>query len=273
MEVVIGGEGESGCGFSFGVELDEFFSDILDFLFGFGLEIFPGFGAEFMELGFGAVFAGIFSDFVEGVDADVEDIIVFVNESDGFLDMAVDIYFFEAGVFADTVIDMGDEIAGLQFVEHPDIEGHFFGVPLFESVSVETFEDLVVGIAGYFHIGVEEPFMDGAGDGVELNVGVKIFENSVEAVYLFGVIGKQVISDTLSGILLEVLDEEVELFVECGLWFGFEGNDGVIVERLGFVADQDEGKSEDIIGDGFGVEQGLIAEKNGQIAFVEAGQR
>jgi hypothetical protein len=71
LEIVVGGEGKTRGGFSFGVELDEFFGDILDFLFGFSFEVFPGFGAEFMELRFGTVFAGVFGDFVEGVDADV----------------------------------------------------------------------------------------------------------------------------------------------------------------------------------------------------------
>jgi hypothetical protein len=184
--------------------------------------------------------------------------------------MAIDVNFFEAGVFADAVIDVGNEIAGLEFVKHPDVEGHFFGVALFEAIPVESFEDLVVGIAGNFQIGVEEAFMDGAGNGVEFYIGVEVFEDGVETINLFGIIGKEVVGDTLSGILLKIVDEEIELFVESGLRLGVIGNNCVIVEGSGFIAQQDEGECPDVVGDAFGVEEGLVAEKDSQIAFIEA---
>ena len=113
--------------------------------------------------------------------------------------------------------------------------------------------------------------MDGAGNGVEFYIGIEVFEDGVETINLFGVIGKEVIGDTLSGILLKIVDEEVELFIESGLRFGVIGYNRVIVEGSGFIAEQDEGKGQDILRHDVGVEEGLVAEEDGQIAFIEAG--
>ena len=62
----------------------------------------------------GAFFSGVFGDLMQGVDADVKNVIVLIDQPDRFLDMSVDINFFQTGKTPDAVIDMCNEITRAQ---------------------------------------------------------------------------------------------------------------------------------------------------------------
>lgn len=105
----------------------------------------PSVGSEFIQLGFDSFFADVFTYFVKGLNADIQHIIVFVDESDGLLYLSSNLYFLESGKFSDTVVDMGDIITWLKFPQQPDIQGLFFGEASSEAKLMESLENLVVG--------------------------------------------------------------------------------------------------------------------------------
>ncbi len=59
----------------------------------------------------GAFLAHVFRNFVQGVNAYIQEVIVFINQSHRFLGMSVDLNFFETGKFPDAMIDMGNKIS------------------------------------------------------------------------------------------------------------------------------------------------------------------
>ena len=91
LHVVVGGKSEAGRGLALGVEFDQFASNVLDFLFGFGLEVAPGIGAQLIELRGCTLLANVLGNFVQGVDADVKQVVVFVHQPHTFLHVAIHI--------------------------------------------------------------------------------------------------------------------------------------------------------------------------------------
>ena len=79
--------------FTLRIQLDKIESDFLDFGFRFFFESLPYIAAQFIDLGHSSFLAGIFRDFVQRVDVDIEYITVFVDQANGFLHNTVDINF------------------------------------------------------------------------------------------------------------------------------------------------------------------------------------
>ena len=104
LQVIIRGKGMPLGGFSPGVQLDQVFGDVLDLGLGFGFEFIPGIGSQFMNFGWGSVLAGIARNLVQGMNANIKQIVIPVTNSYRFLPLTVDLYFLHAGVFADPVI-------------------------------------------------------------------------------------------------------------------------------------------------------------------------
>ena len=73
---------------------------------------------------------GVLGDLVQGVDIDIKNIAVLVNDADGFLHLSVYINFLQAAVDAHTMINMGNKIARLQFPEGPAASGLVFVIGL-----------------------------------------------------------------------------------------------------------------------------------------------
>lgn len=87
-------------------------------------------------------------------------------------------------------------------------------------------KNLVVGQAGDFQVVVDEPFGNGRLDRVPLDLGFQLPENRGEALELFRVVGKNIGLVARGLVLVQVPDEEVEVFVEGGLGVGVEGDGG-----------------------------------------------
>jgi hypothetical protein len=77
-----------------------------------------------------AFLADVFGNFVQRVDADVQDVVVFVIEAHGLLHLSADFDFLQSRKLADTVVDVRHKIAGLQFAQYPDVQGLVFGEAL-----------------------------------------------------------------------------------------------------------------------------------------------
>ena len=140
--------GEPGAGLAFGVEGDQFAGDVLDLVFGGLFQLLPGAGAEFVDFGLGGVLVLVFTDAVERVDVDEQDVVVLVDQFDELLHRAVGGAADQTAEAAHAVVDVDHVVADLEGIQFGD--GHAFAaVDLAgHGVAVVAVEDLVVGVEG-----------------------------------------------------------------------------------------------------------------------------
>ena len=89
LQVAVGTVGIALRRLALGVEGNEVFGYVFDLFFGFLLEYLPGVAAQAVEGGGGAFLAHIAAYLVKAVDADVEGVVVFVDEAYDLLGVAV----------------------------------------------------------------------------------------------------------------------------------------------------------------------------------------
>ena len=156
LQGVVGAEGEALRGFALGVEGDEVLGDVLHLPLGLGFEHLPGVAAEAVELRRLALAAHIARDLVQAVDGDVEDVVVLVYQADELLALAVVGHLLETREAADAVVDMGDEVAGLELEELLEGQRLVGGAEALDGVFVVAVEDFVVGVAEDVLVVVDE---------------------------------------------------------------------------------------------------------------------
>ncbi len=98
---------------------------------------------------------------MKGVDADIQQVAVLVNDPDGFLLPAVDIDLFQAVVSPDAMVDMRDIISRAQVVKLLEGDGLPAAVTVFEMVFVVSFKYLVIGVKRQVQLPVDKSFMQG----------------------------------------------------------------------------------------------------------------
>ena len=84
------------------------------------------------------------------MDVDVQDIIIAKHEANGFLLFAVNLFFFQTGKLADTVVDVHDKITGLQRLQFTKGQGLALREFFFSARTMKAFENLMIGVAGHF---------------------------------------------------------------------------------------------------------------------------
>ena len=117
---------------------------------------------------------------------------------------------------------MGDIISRLQLAERAQRDSFVLVIGLFDLVFVITLEDLVIGITDQFQVFVDETLVDIESDGREGDLGLEVFENSIESFQLPRVFGEEEYGIFFSFPGFEVADQEVELAIEGGLRPGVE---------------------------------------------------
>ena len=74
---------------SLSIQSNKVFSNILNLLFGFVLQVVPSVGAKTMKSRSSAILSRIARDFVKGMNANVKNIVVFVHQTNGFLNPSI----------------------------------------------------------------------------------------------------------------------------------------------------------------------------------------
>ena len=174
--------------------------------------------------------------------------------------MAIDVYFFQARITAHAMVHMSDEIAGLQFAQHAKGERLVFGEALPQSVTVKTLEDLMIRIASYFECRIDKTLANRIRNGVELHLGIEVFEDSIETLDLLGVFSKKIVLDAVFGILVQIGDEQLEMLVETGLRLGIVYDFLLKFNRLSTVCQSDYRVSFNILNDLMGPDECAVAE-------------
>src|SRR5258708_3491277 len=88
----------------------------------------------------GTLFPRILRDLVQGIDIDIQDIAVPVNDTDGFLQPAVGFDLLQPAVDAHSMIDMGHIISGLQFPQRSQGDRLILIISLLNLVFMVTLE-------------------------------------------------------------------------------------------------------------------------------------
>ena len=170
--------------FALGIQLDEFLRKVFDLGFDLLLLLVPGRGAELGEDGEDAFLAGVFGDFVQGLQADVDEVVVFVNKTDDFLLLAVDAYFAEASKLPNAMIDVDNIVAWLQGAKRTQGDSLGLGVAFGRLVAVVTVKDLVIGVAGNAYLEVYKALAYTQGEGSEGDRLVLRCQQGLEAIEL-----------------------------------------------------------------------------------------
>ncbi len=131
-----------------GIEGNQLFGDVLQLLLDAAFLGVPLARTELVHLRWRAFPACVFGNFVQVVDAHVQQVVVAVHQPHGFLLLAVDVALFHARKTPDAVVHVGHEVAGLQRFQLFERDGLGFVKLDFELVLVVARENLVVGIAG-----------------------------------------------------------------------------------------------------------------------------
>ena len=152
----VGAEGEASRGLALGVEGYEVLGDVLHLPLGLLLEHLPGVAAQPVQLRRLALLAHVAADFVQPVDADVQDVVVLVYQSYQLLALAVLRHLLQAAEAPHTIVDVGHIVARLQLEQL--LEGHgLVGRPqVLHRVLVVALENLVVGEAQHTLVVVDE---------------------------------------------------------------------------------------------------------------------
>ena len=176
---------------------------------------------------------------MQGVYADVDDVVVVVGDLDHLLEPAVGLrHADESSEATDAVVDVYDVVADLELLEFLQREGHLAGACALaaEVVLVEAVEDLVVGEEAHLQGVVDESCVECPGDGGEAHSSLRLplawmlreccFEDDFQAVGLLGRVGQHVESVAFVLVVLEGLRQQVEVLVEDGLRGDGEVHDG-----------------------------------------------
>ena len=86
---------------------------------------------------------------------------------------------------------MGYIIAGLQFPQRAQGDRLAFIISLFDFILMVALKDLVIRITNNFQILINKSFMDGSGNGFELNTRFQIFKNGMQPLQLFWIFRKK----------------------------------------------------------------------------------
>ena len=119
------------------------------------------------------------------------------------------------------MVDVGHIVARLQVVEVLERDGLLGAEVVAQMIAVVTLKDLVVGVAAHLLVVVDEAGMDG--DQPPFKIGMKfivmldVVQDGLDTVQLLGTlrIENDVIAFRL--IIIDILNEEVEIFIEDGL--------------------------------------------------------
>ena len=87
-----------------------------------------------------------------------------------------------------------------------------------------TFKDLVISITGYLQITISKSLIQRACDGLIFNLFFKIVKDIMKSLGLILVIAEKVIGNSCCRILIQGINQQIELFVECGLRKGVEAD-------------------------------------------------
>ena len=169
------------------------------------------------------------------------------------------------------MVDVHDKIAGFQLAQHLQVQSLIFGKAALQFVAVETLKNLVICIAGYSQIEINEAFIDGFDDGVKLHVRIQIVKDAVEALNLLGVIRKEEVLPALCSIPVQVFDQQIKIFIEAGLGASVVGN--LLLNRnwLRVIGKQHNWVVGYIGSHLAGANKGAVAKNFSQVAFIQDG--
>ena len=93
------------------------------------------------------------------MNADVKYIVILIHKPNRLLHLSVCIHFLQSRELSYAVIDVGDEVAGLQTVYFLERERFISAVVSAKPEAVITVEDLVVGVGCNLMVVIDEPFV------------------------------------------------------------------------------------------------------------------
>ncbi len=133
---------------TFCIHLDQLFGNILYFSFNFRLLLLPSRSAQLTDSRNRTFFACILSYFVHGMQADIDQVIVFINQAQYFLFTSINHDLAESTKACNPIIYMYYIVACLQSLDFSQSDGFGLGVSGWHLIAVVTTKQLMVCITG-----------------------------------------------------------------------------------------------------------------------------
>jgi len=158
------------------------------------------------------------------MDADVKQVVVFVNQADGLLFFTIVVDGLQAIKTAHAMIDVGHKITGLQVVEFFDGQG-FFPAKSFPQVkTVVAVENLVIRITQQLNFIIDKTRAQTYIEGFKMSfpgfrmAGLYVFKNGVEAFGLFGIIRQDEVGKSGFRFFAKIVNEQPKVLLKtlCG---------------------------------------------------------
>src|SRR5690606_6246505 len=121
---------------------------------------------------------------MQGMDTEIEQVVVAEHQPDGFLFVAIHFLFLKASELRDSVIDVCDKISGLQGLQFTERHRFCLGESLSGTVAMEPFKDLVVGVTSDLQYRVDETLAKGEIPWPDLEFGTEFLEDSLQSIQL-----------------------------------------------------------------------------------------
>ena len=218
LQISIRRKGKSLAGLALGIEGDQFARDVLDGLLGRGLELLPGSAAQFVDFGRFAFAALVARNTVQGVHMHEQNIVIFINQLDGLVYLAVLVDLDQTAETPHAVIDMYHIIAHAELIQLCD--GHLL-VALdlaVDPIALVAVENLMVGIETKFQVVIDETLMQRDRQGVDLRLLTpRLVENVLQPFELRPVFRQDIGFITALSVGNDVVGQQFEILVELGL--------------------------------------------------------
>ena len=219
LQVVVRLVGEARLALALRVQLDEVEGEGLHLGLGLLLQVLPGGCAELAHLrGLVTLPAAVLAHAVQAMDAHVQDVVVAVLQADRLLLAAAGVDGLQSAEHPDAMVDMHDEVAGLQLRELLQCERlRVLAEALLQPVAVVALEDLVVGVERQLQFGIDEAFVQVEHKRREGHLVLHVVEDGVQPLALLGTVAGDQVGVARVLLVVEITRQHLELFRESGL--------------------------------------------------------
>ncbi len=161
LQVRIGRKGKAPFFFTFGIKRDQIFGNILHLFLGALLHLLPGTGSQLVYLGFNSLFAFVFGNAMQRLDAHEQHITVAVNQANSFLYFSVNLGFHQTRKFPDPMIDVHHIVSLMQLVQLFQRDAFLLWFPGFQLKPMVSLKNLVISVATKLKRVIDKPFVQG----------------------------------------------------------------------------------------------------------------
>ncbi len=267
LEIRVGSKRKAFLVLASRIKADEVACYILELAFGLFFETRPVVRTQTVDFRWHTILAAVFRKLVKGMKAHEGDVVVGIHKLDKLLYVAADLRADKPAEPTDAVVDMNHVVADLDLAELFKRQRHLARpcTLALERVFVEAVEYLVVSEHTPPGRVVYKSLVKRVQRGCESDVVAAVFEDYPQAVKLLFIVAEDIDGIPLRGEALEIIGDDVEVFVIDALRRTFEIERPAFRRRRRRAREMQTAERRQLLGEGFRVDNLF---HRAQIAFI-----